>query len=272
MTLEERLAFSQNHPWGNRWPEEMVRHFLTQLTSHRSNILEHKDALAVVIDKVTNPGNHVALEILGLRAGREEALSEIVERAKVLVPQTRAGFELGLPADFEPPAAWGLEKCYETFGMLNEAPGNAEPPPPGLCTIVTDRDEEELYAVLKTTFATNPDTHIPDFESWQAMRRLPSRSKTWGIWQNKQLVAFLNLNVPREIALAEVRTLGVLAEHRGKGYARALIQRALAFVSQLEIPRCALTVAVENESALSLYRSLGFQPVEHHRVYRWRRP
>ena len=39
--------------------------------------------------------------------------------------------------------------------------------------------------------------------------------------------------------------------------------------AQLEISRCALTVAVDNEGALELYRRLGFRSAEHHRVYRW---
>lgn len=237
-THDDLVTFSVQHPWGPGWPPGMVRHLL-QLISSESLILDIVEngqqlAAAVLVDRVKNPGNHASVEVLGMRsdANPEATLSRLLAMARERLPAGFTGFEVTLPDSLGDREALieaeGLVPYYETFGMIHESPSTAGLPPPGLCTIVTDRDEEELYRVLEKCLAENVDANIPEFATWQAARRAPSRSKTWGIWKDKNLVAFCNLFVPNGIAVAEIRTLGVLPEHRGQGFAQALIRRSLA--------------------------------------------
>ena len=55
--------------------------------------------------------------------------------------------------------------------------------------------------------------------------------------------------------------LWVTGEHKGKGYGRAAMERALEYIRQKpfgDFSRVALTCSPENELALKLYRSMGF--------------
>ena len=58
-----------------------------------------------------------------------------------------------------------------------------------------------------------------------------------------------------------VAELGVIRDRRGQGLGRALLVAALNRLAALGEPRLALYVTVGNDSALTLYRSLGFVPV-----------
>lgn len=278
--VDEQIEFAVKHPWPPGWPRDMITRFLGGLIASPAQIFDSLEqgkrlCLAVMADQISNPGRNATLEFLGLspEGDRKAMLAKVLAWAPAHVPPSLAGFTVPLPEEWaeELCARYDLQPYYRTFGMLHDSPGTTPPPQPGLCSIVTDRDEEELYGVLKRSFAENLDTNIVPFEEWQAARRAPSRSKTWGVWKDKELVSFLNLQVPKAIAFAEIRTVGTLAEHRGKGYAKALIQRALGYVAQLEIPRCALTVAAHNDGALSLYTKLGFKEVERQSNFVWRR-
>lgn len=53
--------------------------------------------------------------------------------------------------------------------------------------------------------------------------------------------------------------LGVLPEHRGKGYGRAMLLKAVAKLKEARAKEIMLQVAVENANALGLYQSCGFE-------------
>jgi ribosomal protein S18 acetylase RimI-like enzyme len=55
-----------------------------------------------------------------------------------------------------------------------------------------------------------------------------------------------------------VSELGVAADHRRRGIARALLSAASTRLATLDEPRWALYVTVGNDPAIDLYRSLGF--------------
>jgi ribosomal protein S18 acetylase RimI-like enzyme len=53
--------------------------------------------------------------------------------------------------------------------------------------------------------------------------------------------------------------LGVLPEHRGKGYGRAVLVQAVEKLKEAKAIEIMLQVAAQNATALNLYKSCGFQ-------------
>jgi len=53
--------------------------------------------------------------------------------------------------------------------------------------------------------------------------------------------------------------MGLLREWRGRGVGRRLIERAIEASRTLPLARVELTVRAENESAIALYRRVGFE-------------
>jgi ribosomal protein S18 acetylase RimI-like enzyme len=62
--------------------------------------------------------------------------------------------------------------------------------------------------------------------------------------------------------------LEVLPEHRRKGYARFLVSEIFRRARENMVASVAVQTSAVNEAALSLYASLGFQPVEEATLYR----
>lgn len=65
----------------------------------------------------------------------------------------------------------------------------------------------------------------------------------------------------------EVLTLGVALEARRRGLAKALMAAALGAARQAGAAACFLEVAVDNQAAIGLYRSLGFHQAGVRRGY-----
>lgn len=59
--------------------------------------------------------------------------------------------------------------------------------------------------------------------------------------------------------LGAVQNVGVVPEHRGQGLGRALVLRSLAGFRSSGLRRVYLEVTAENQQAVSLYQSIGFQ-------------
>ncbi|GHJ50359.1 hypothetical protein Cs7R123_77010 [Catellatospora sp. TT07R-123] len=71
--------------------------------------------------------------------------------------------------------------------------------------------------------------------------------------------------VPASLTLGTVwllRDLWIEPEHRGAGHARALVGHVIAEARTAGARRLSLTTEQDNTAAQSLYRSLGFAPVE----------
>ncbi len=71
---------------------------------------------------------------------------------------------------------------------------------------------------------------------------------------------------------AEVLTLAVAPEFRGRGLARALMAAALGVARQRGAAEAFLEVAVDNAAAIGLYRALGFSQSGLRRAYYDRGP
>jgi ribosomal protein S18 acetylase RimI-like enzyme len=63
----------------------------------------------------------------------------------------------------------------------------------------------------------------------------------------------------KSATLGAVQNVGVVPEHRGQGLGRALVLRALAGFKSQGLKRVYLEVTAENQQAVSLYQSIGFQ-------------
>jgi ribosomal protein S18 acetylase RimI-like enzyme len=62
--------------------------------------------------------------------------------------------------------------------------------------------------------------------------------------------------------IGAIQNVGVLPDFRGRGLGRALVRRALAGFSQVGLQRAYLEVTAQNDSAIHLYREVGFRPAK----------
>jgi ribosomal-protein-alanine N-acetyltransferase len=61
------------------------------------------------------------------------------------------------------------------------------------------------------------------------------------------------------IRKGHVVSIAVMPEHRRKGVAKALITKALEGMEYYKAKQCFLEVRVTNDTAISLYKKLGFE-------------
>ena len=71
---------------------------------------------------------------------------------------------------------------------------------------------------------------------------------------------------------AEVNVMGVLPEHRGKGYGKQIFRFALNMLREQGKKEANLLVSTHNQVALQLYESEGFQPKGNLTQLIWRKP
>jgi ribosomal protein S18 acetylase RimI-like enzyme len=65
--------------------------------------------------------------------------------------------------------------------------------------------------------------------------------------------------ISERCGLGAIQNLGVLPHHRGRGLGRALLMKALYGFRDAGLGRAFLEVTAQNESAIRLYRQLGFR-------------
>lgn len=65
----------------------------------------------------------------------------------------------------------------------------------------------------------------------------------------------------------DITAFGVLPEHRGKGYGRWMLTKAVRLLADQGFERILIEVATENANALGLYQSCGFQIVSEYGFY-----
>lgn len=68
--------------------------------------------------------------------------------------------------------------------------------------------------------------------------------------------------ITRNGGIGAIQNVGVTPEHRGQGIGRALVVQALRGFIQCGMGTSVLEVTAQNESAVKLYRTLGFEVVE----------
>lgn len=79
-----------------------------------------------------------------------------------------------------------------------------------------------------------------------------------------QMIAFCATGVDRDVdpAVGEIKLVGVLPLYRGRGLGRWLLIWGIQRLRSIGIDTIELSVDAENENAVKLYRSVGFEPVE----------
>ncbi|MGE3681227.1 MAG: GNAT family N-acetyltransferase [Bdellovibrionales bacterium] len=300
--LSEALNFTAVNPWKPRWPQEQIRRFLTLLTSSPEFVFDlhgrvGREGLAVLLDKVQNPGNKANLEILGVSPECEVVtlIDKVLDRAKDRLPTSFSGFQIGLHGTLGLPDAFllrhQLEPYYVTIDMqvdlqnsnpqdrpLNQRRGQVQPPAHDQrqgkdvksIRVASPEDQAEVYSLLVESFKENVETSVPRFEEWRASSRT-NASVTWLAEDEGRIVGFLTLFISPSDKRAEIGTVGVLRNWRGRGWGKFLIERSLHHLHTVGVSSCALTVAVQNINALQLYRGLGFQEIDRYQVYKWER-
>jgi ribosomal protein S18 acetylase RimI-like enzyme len=275
-TFDKIMKFAQEHPWRPVWPEDMKRRFLTNLVSSDDLILEVTDndrlvAVGVLIDEIQNPGNQACLEVLGVEADGNEIsrIEKLVHLAADRIPESKHGFQVTLHHSLLVSDEWftrnRLEPYYETFEMVHKSPMEAAKISASGIEAVNDADLPELYSVLQESFKDSPDVSIPPFEQWKINRQANPSAFTWVLKDQGRITGFITLR--RNLGCGEIPTLGVLPAERKRGTGRLLLSYALNKLAVMGLSTCELTVATSNEKALGLYRSLGFQVVDHYRVF-----
>ncbi len=73
-----------------------------------------------------------------------------------------------------------------------------------------------------------------------------------------------------ELPVGSINLVGVLEAYRRRGLGRWLLLWGIARLRSIDIERIELSVDAENQNAVSLYRSVGFEPVEE--WPQWMRP
>ena len=67
------------------------------------------------------------------------------------------------------------------------------------------------------------------------------------------------IKVSREQKSAFISGFGIVPEFRGKGYGKQALKQAINMLNKEEIYDVALDVSAENNNALNLYKSCGFE-------------
>jgi mycothiol synthase len=206
--------------------------------------------------------------------GIGSALFERIEtRALALLAGvTGARFRHAVNAGDEAAAALlrarGLRLVRHFWHMSIDLPAEFDPaPPPQGIDIRRPRAPEDLravHAVLDGAFADHWDYHHEPFERWaEAYIRVPDYDPDlWRLaWEDKRLVGALTAVVLDDSGW--VSLLGVRADARGRGIARALLRHAFAGFAARGVHSLLLVVDAENPTgATALYERVGMTVVK----------
>ena len=201
------------------------------------------------------------------RRGVGSALLEAsLERLRTSAPECHeASIAAWIPNDAA--GAFSLARGFRhsRYFWLMERP-RGEPPaiewPPGIECRVFDGSErafEDWNAVYNASFAEHYHGVISTVEVCRAVMARPEADPSGLIlaYRDGRCVGFCrdDLHATR----GEVGVLGVAPEARGIGLGRALVRWGVSWLERKEALRVTLMVDGENETALSLYRSEGFE-------------
>jgi len=111
-------------------------------------------------------------------------------------------------------------------------------------------DEEEISSGPEEEAISSEDLILPEEEERRGMT-------SYLVEKEGQIIGKVNLQLTSK--LGAIFGLGVLPEHRRKGYGRALLLLAIEKLKEANAQEIMLQVAAENSNALNLYKSCGFE-------------
>ncbi|CAM4034697.1 GNAT family N-acetyltransferase [Mesobacillus thioparans] len=159
------------------------------------------------------------------------------------------GFIAGTGAQYE-------HSEYEMF-LKKEAPGFAPEQLGGLTfRKATNADAQEIARQNVIYFNDTgesvevEDMILPEEEEKRGMT-------SYLVEKDGQVIGKVNLQLTSK--LGAIFGLGVLPEHRRKGYGRALLLLAIGNLKEAKAQEIMLQVAADNSNALTLYKSCGFE-------------
>jgi ribosomal-protein-alanine acetyltransferase len=77
-----------------------------------------------------------------------------------------------------------------------------------------------------------------------------------------QVVGYAGLRLHGRGEDADVQTIAVAGDHRGKGLGRLLLSALMDHARASEVPAIFLEVRADNDTAIGLYTSVGFDPID----------
>jgi N6-L-threonylcarbamoyladenine synthase len=87
-----------------------------------------------------------------------------------------------------------------------------------------------------------------------------------GVFEN-ELIGYAGLSTSAGAFSSDIQTIGIALDHRGKGLGRELMQRLIAKAKELGSEQLMLEVRADNQPAISLYQSLGFEQIDVRKRY-----
>ena len=84
---------------------------------------------------------------------------------------------------------------------------------------------------------------------------------------DKDLVGYAGLSTSPGAFSSDIQTIGIALDHRGKGLGRELMQRLIAKAKEHGSEQLMLEVRADNQAAISLYESLGFEQIDVRKRY-----
>jgi ribosomal protein S18 acetylase RimI-like enzyme len=273
--LDEALAFAARHPVGHL-DEPTRRRLLTQLTSGPEGVIVLGDEaggltlVASVLDVLADADAPAELVIVGARPGLAGAVfaDEVIAPARAFARAARRrALHLALPEVVrEAPevlARAGFAFHHETIVMRRAsalARGPAAEPPPGWRWAPLDDGLVALaHAALVQMFREAPSVTLPPLEVFRRGAFLSPPG--WQVLLEGDAVAGL-VRLSADGATGEVRVLGRVPRHRGRGLGELLLEHGLRLLAAAGVGGVTLEVAATNERALALYRAFDFEIVE----------
>lgn len=131
--------------------------------------------------------------------------------------------------------------------VLSQAPASREPDPRIALRPAAPGDGPVLEGALRAGFGIAPEVRDDDLEHWLVIER---EGEPVGV-----------MRVTRDGATASVHGFAIEPAWQGQGIGRDVLGRVCSALREQGAERVALEVAVDNDHALGLYTSLGFEPV-----------
>lgn len=141
----------------------------------------------------------------------------------------------------------------------------------GCCVFVAEVDGEVVGYILGSCDTRAYQRHMVTLSTRLAVRWWKGRYSALGKSLRYLLRAarYPGPTAPLEKYPAHLH-INLLAEARGHGLGRALMEAFLACLRAREVPGVQLSTTIENEAALGLYRAFGFHVYDRQRSRLWR--
>jgi mycothiol synthase len=204
---------------------------------------------------VADKGRGLGTEIL--ERGEEFARAEGVQKIHAGAAEPDAAAR----ALFEARGYREVRRFYEMAIELTEAPSEPALPAGLVVDELRDDEYEAFYEVLNEAFAEHWEWHPQPYDEWLERRRGQHRDEhgpVWWVVRAGDELAAVTRNDASVAGGGYVGAIGVRPAWRGKGLAKALLQRTFAEFWRRGTMRVTLDVDSENATgAVALYERVG---------------